>query len=676
MLKRLEPSSREQETLWAADIETDKFGILLYVNSYNGVEYRTFKTWAGWIAYLRDETLAGRGGRIWIHNGGRFDAVNLYNRIVRGDRLGGSIRGGSVGRMSGPTIIELVLKVGPALEDITEFENEADEERSARREDAALFKIHKERGGNSKSAFKRRARRARVLEQKLELIGKPELPPLPPGSKVVTLRLADSARLMPMPLADLAGKKGFGLDVGKGDVPKAYKSDMGRYLLDKPEAFHEYHKRDTLILHEVIRRFWLLLNEISPIGNLPLTLASTSMKVFRTSFFDHNIITPPRLERDFTRLAYQGGRCEFFGDGVEVAGQRCTFDDVWIYDINSQYPSVMRDGLFPTYKGFYTEKEHEARGADGRILPGCYHVRYEQRHGRYAILKPRLPDGSVAAEASFSGETYCTYLELNEIEKYGGLVQIIDGYVYQDMQPIFKRFVTELYGRRKQAERDGNAALKYVVKILLNSLYGKFGIKEDGERIADLTQAEIEKLSEKDEPPIIQPIEDAEGFFTIKEPIKAEYCFPAIAAFVTAEARLMILRLGNDHGVRLLYADTDSAHVQPSARYPHGIPDSLVDPDTLGAFKREAVGIRVVYGGRKVYVTPDKIKLKGMPEGALEKVALIQAIITNSPIEGVFSSPSSIKSAIRDKNDSPNRFDQHVRTFTPDVSSKTKGLLR
>lgn len=40
----------------------------------------------------------------------------------------------------------------------------------------------------------------------------------------------------------------------------------------------------------------------------------------------------------------------------------------------------------------------------------------------------------------------------------------------------FKDFVSTLYECRLEARKEGNEALAYVYKILMNSLYGRFGI--------------------------------------------------------------------------------------------------------------------------------------------------------------------------------------------------------
>lgn len=45
----------------------------------------------------------------------------------------------------------------------------------------------------------------------------------------------------------------------------------------------------------------------------------------------------------------------------------------------------------------------------------------------------------------------------------------------KDSSP-FGSFVTDIFNRRQDAKREGNEAMSYIYKILMNSLYGRFGI--------------------------------------------------------------------------------------------------------------------------------------------------------------------------------------------------------
>ncbi|GLJ16456.1 hypothetical protein SUGI_0280020 [Cryptomeria japonica] len=52
----------------------------------------------------------------------------------------------------------------------------------------------------------------------------------------------------------------------------------------------------------------------------------------------------------------------------------------------------------------------------------------------------------------------------------------IRGYLFEKKPSPFGNFVTSLFGRRKEAKLSGDEAMAYGYKILMNSLYGRFGI--------------------------------------------------------------------------------------------------------------------------------------------------------------------------------------------------------
>ncbi|QCE05191.1 DNA polymerase [Vigna unguiculata] len=47
------------------------------------------------------------------------------------------------------------------------------------------------------------------------------------------------------------------------------------------------------------------------------------------------------------------------------------------------------------------------------------------------------------------------------------------------MKSPFEDYVSDIFKSRQEAKKRGNEALSYIYKILLNSLYGRFGIKPE-----------------------------------------------------------------------------------------------------------------------------------------------------------------------------------------------------
>ncbi len=492
------------------------------------------------------------------------------------------------------------------------------------------------------------------------------------------INLADSYRLLPASLAELCGPKGFGLNDGKEPVPEEYKSRMEDWKREFPTEYHSYHKRDTLALLEILTLYRGLLNEIAPIGNLRLTCASTAMAVFRTRFLDRAIITPTDREIAFTRLCYQGGRTEYFGDGVPYGEHQRGYKGVNCYDINSAYPGSMERDEFPINRGIYTESSDYWKDGKGRVLPGCYRVKFKQCHGRVALLKSRELDGSLSKEAQWDGEAYITHLEANNILAGGGFVELIEGYVYEETAPIFREFIRTLYEMRLEYRAAGNNAMVLVIKLIMNNLYGKFAQRDVHESIEMLTVDQAADMADELDATKgegIKPYPGLPGAWLVAKKVdehqQGDPCFPAIAAMITAAVRIFLLSVPNEYGIPIIYADTDSVHTQ------HELPAAIIDDKRLGMFKLEKRERDMIYGGRKLYAdrTGKKHRAKGVPSSAVVYELLIATLEGDGEYAVEYFSPSKVKTMLSRNVQRPNEFLEHVRRIKPFPSTRELNLL-
>lgn len=67
--------------------------------------------------------------------------------------------------------------------------------------------------------------------------------------------------------------------------------------------------------------------------------------------------------------------------------------------------------------------------------------------------------------------------ELKNAVKYGYKVEVITSIVFERGKGVLNNFVTTLYNKRLAAKANNQQTLSFIVKLLLNSLYGKFGQK-------------------------------------------------------------------------------------------------------------------------------------------------------------------------------------------------------
>jgi hypothetical protein len=306
------------------------------------------------------------------------------------------------------------------------------------------------------------------------------------------------------------------------------------------QIWQEYCMNDCKSLAEILSTFNdLIINRIG--GCIGATASSTAMRTFRRRFLKINLPTYFTWN-SFIRLGYYGGRTEVFNMYAKLRGE-----PYYYYDVNSMYPSVMYDNIFPistpkrvNYKdpwdcaGKCGFMECEVESPEGLAIP-VLPYRDTENHGKLLF-----PLGSWKAVYEFS-----------LIEKALAL-----GYTIKPLRTIefegdylFKEYIDTIY----PIKQNSTGALREIAKLLQNGLYGKFG--EHSERELIITEPEADILG-------TYPIPNDPMGYTTKKIVK--YCahhLPAIAARVTALAELRLYsgieHIQNRKGV-VYYCDTDS----------------------------------------------------------------------------------------------------------------------
>lgn len=199
------------------------------------------------------------------------------------------------------------------------------------------------------------------------------------------------------------------------------------------------------------------------------TLPSAAIKTYRSSFIPKAVKLPAIGGKMYDDIhnAFYGGHVDMYiptnPKGTKVFG----------YDVNSLYPSAMRDKEYPVnFIGYFS----------GDILNmDEYNKLYKNSLGILKvkvncpdnILHPILPkkvgNTSVFGVGSWTG----WYLsdELRNAEEYGYLFEILGGYLFGGVN-IFKEYVDTLYQMEASAGKD---TPEYSIsKMLQNSLFGKF----------------------------------------------------------------------------------------------------------------------------------------------------------------------------------------------------------
>jgi hypothetical protein len=375
-------------------------------------------------------------------------------------------------------------------------------------------------------------------------------------------RLLDSIKLIPLALAKAC--KTFKLQ-GKEDLPLDTHEDSREWEV--------YNAQDCKALWSVLGRFHTMVEDNLG-GEVGITTPATAMKTWRRKYLTHKI---PRGEdaHEFVFSTYCGGRVEVF--------QR-EASDLSYYDINSSYPAVMREpmpcdepiwwqGVPPSV---FTRADSEYVGF----------VEADVELDEYIPPLPVKRDSKLLFPTGrISGRWDWAELSLvkNCIRRWGKSV-------WFKSKPLLRSMVEDLYPYRDKSRQGYDEGLAYVVKILLNSLYGKFGQSALRRKVVpwneDLPKGAI-PVDGTSESPV----------WYIDEEVTAPYIMPQIAAHVTSLARIKLYRHMVSAGDSLAYCDTDSI-----------ITSSQLETSTaLGELKNEYPG--VTFDG--TFLSPKLYMLRG-----------------------------------------------------------------
>jgi DNA polymerase elongation subunit (family B) len=347
------------------------------------------------------------------------------------------------------------------------------------------------------------------------------------------------------------------------------------------ELYYEYLKHDVLSLEKSYLAFMSQFSEYKLGKNPPLTAASLAMKVFK-NHLDRPIFTSSKKTREYEFQSYFGGVCWL---------KRAMQSKVNVYDINSMYPFIMQSTEFPSsYLGHWCDRftdEYE----------GLWDCTIEQPYGGVPFTFDYQTRQLAKSGRFILDRATIRYLQSQNVD-----VKITAGYVYLKTSYLFN-YYREIYDRRVLAQRNGEIGKAYALKIILNSLYGKFGQKDISRVIKSYSQdLELKLLREK------VPFNTDSRFILYDEYRDVKTSFPAIASLVTLRSRLLLRQYSDS--VDLIYCDTDSLHIP--------IDQTLPTSSELGGLKLEYSG-EAIYIAKKLYafLETDKLVHKGVPKKML-----------------------------------------------------------
>ena len=400
------------------------------------------------------------------------------------------------------------------------------------------------------------------------------------------------------------------------NVPvKAIGQSVGLEKLDvdfktaTPAQLKKYCHRDVEIIFKAFKQFYYFIKD-NNLGSIGSTLPAVAMSVFRRSFMSKNIHIHDNEEIiKLERAAYYGGRCECFQIGT------FTGDTFYKLDINGMYSFVMKTLEYP-YKLHKIGRDVSRETLTKLKDKYCFIA--EVDIDTKAPIYPYRHDGKLL----FPIGKFTTHLSTGSLkyaEDHGHLLRIKRVAVYKKAN-LFKEYVDYFWSSRLNYRRDGNLAFAYVCKILLNSLYGKFG-----QRASKLLwEKQVSNPADRRE--LIYQVETGKFFihqifFGLETMVEqgeheATNSMPAICAHVTDHARLLLWQLIEKVGRRnLYYCDTDSLIVNQKG---YQSLEKFLHPDVIGKLKIEDTTNRLIIKGAKNYIFGKKVVIKGVGSKAKE----------------------------------------------------------
>jgi DNA polymerase elongation subunit (family B) len=274
-------------------------------------------------------------------------------------------------------------------------------------------------------------------------------------------------------------------------------------------------------------------------GDLKLTISSCSLKLFRNKYLNGTFFVHEKEHLQNILKAYYGGRTEVF--------KRGRVENVYYHDINSMYPFVMSAYKYPNPNTMVFNRKGLID--DIMNLEGVSNIEIFCPENIKIPFLPMKHNQRLIFPTGFIKGWY-SFVEIRHALKLGyKLISINETYYYKESIEIFKDFVTDVYTKRQEYKKLNNP-MEYVLKIILNSLYGKFAQKFDGMKV--IKHKDIVNVHDLDE-----GFEEIGDFYIINEDREpSNFCFPIWSIYVTSYARIelynyMIL-------CDPIYVDTDS----------------------------------------------------------------------------------------------------------------------
>lgn len=405
----------------------------------------------------------------------------------------------------------------------------------------------------------------------------------------------DSSNLFPGKLENL----GISLNVPKMEVD--FKTVRDSELMT-------YCKRDVEIMRFGFESWFKFLRD-NECGSFKPTVASTAFNTWRHKHLTDIVhIHDNKLAIELERESFKGGRTECLFQG------KIENENFYYLDINNMYGFVMQNYDYPARLWSARESGDPWRLA-WKLKKYCCIARVVLE-----VSKPVFPMKHNQHVCYPTGllETTLTTPEL-KLAITEGWLREVKAVSWYRKENLFENYVKDFRSVREKYQDQNSDIYEKIVKLLINSLYGKFGQKK-------LTQEKIgecdpytffrEQVYDMTRQEYFDQIWLGGTIFSEKTEGEAYHSFPAITSHVTAYARLYLNWFVNQVPKGCVYyMDTDSLIVNERG---FNALKFYIDPHRIGMLKIEQTSPWLEINAPKDYSMEGRARAKGIKENALE----------------------------------------------------------
>lgn len=403
-------------------------------------------------------------------------------------------------------------------------------------------------------------------------------------TKKVTIR--DSLKIFPNMSVDKVAK-GFGLSIGKLELDYKTKREIG-HELTKHEI--DYIRNDVEIMARALK-------EMFNRGLNKMTIASDALASFKdfNPFYRVTFpIIPPDIDSDI-RMSYRGGFTYVNPIYAEKEiGKGMTLD------VNSLYPSRMVQEYLPYGKPEYFDGKYE-NDSSMPLFIQVFVCSFKLKKGKIPNIQIKhnlsfIPNEYVESSnnelvaLSLCSPDFELFMENYDVDN----LKFINGWKFKARKGIFDDYINYWMKEKIEASKEKNASKRQIAKLMLNSLYGKFGLST--------------KCGQK------APVADEDGvirFVNLPQEERKPLYIP-VACFITSYGRCKTIRTAEairDYSLKkygkdaYLYSDTDSIHAMLTDADLEELKDIIdVDDYKLGAWSKESEFTRAIFIRQKCYI--------------------------------------------------------------------------